>query len=210
MRGTANNTSTAKLTSLTDVSLLLRSSLGAAFVTQARMVSRPMQRQDCTLRPVVLRTDLPSPIIPCCYLLLCPNTTLCSRSELNFAVAIYCTTKTVRMRRVCLPAWFRARQHSNNGFGHLSKGPETASQSVAVQSIPCTWDRGGSNSQVVTEHVWLHYCYFEALTGRWYLFGFMHVYCACCQCCDLYKGGLAKLPRSLTSTRVEVPSTAGS
>lgn len=144
MRGTANNTSTAKLTSLTDVSLLLRSSLGAAFVTQARMVSRPMQRQDCTLRPVVLRTDLPSPIIPCCYLLLCPKTTLCSRSELNFAVAIY---PQDRSHAGTLSAWFRARQHSNNGFGgssifslHVVQGPETASQSVAVEGIHSIWE----------------------------------------------------------------------
>ena len=185
MRGTANNTSTAKLTSLTDVSSLLRSGRYVR-CTNKNGASRPVQRQDCTLRPVVLRTDLPSPIIPCCYLLLCPKTTLCSRSELNFAVAIY---PQDRSHAGTLSAWFRARQHSNNGFGgssifslHVVQGPETASQSVAVQSIPCTWDRGGSNSQVVTEHVWLHYCYFEALTGRWYLFGFMHVYCACCQC----------------------------
>lgn len=89
--------------------------------------------------------------------------TLCFCSELNFAVAIYCTTKTVRMRGV-LPAWFGARQHSNNGFGHLSKGPETSSQSVAVESTPCTC--GGSSSQVATEHARTNYYYFEALTGR--------------------------------------------
>ena len=77
-----------------------------------------------------------------CY--FAPKATLYFHSESNSAVVI-CLSKTVRMRGVvvCLRG-FRTRQHSNNGFGvrtsltpHVIQGPETASQYVAVENIPC-------------------------------------------------------------------------
>ena len=143
LRGTANNTFAAKSTSPTnDVSLLLWS---GRCVTHARMV-RPVLCNIRIARPPCVSHTIPHRCLPRqsspTYCHSTQKATLCSRSELNFAVAIYPQDRS-HAGRVCL----RGSEQDSvattaSEFEHLSRtvvqGPETASQSVAVEGIPCS------------------------------------------------------------------------
>ena len=116
---------------------MFRCCYGLALVTQARMMRPVLCNVRTACQTTLLRfaphyaAQIPlRQSSPTSYY-FAQKATLPSRSELNFAVAIYSNSKTVRMRGVVtVLAWFRARQHSNNGFGGLNTSHITLSRDL--------------------------------------------------------------------------------